>query len=64
MKGIFIYWMTGCVLLGVGAGLHETRCPNDKYPSAVEFAVGIAVWPAGVFWAITNLRLPACERHQ
>lgn len=62
MKGLGTYWIIGCLLCGASIGLHETRCPADAIPSAMEFLVGVAVWPLGISWAMMNSKLRACER--
>lgn len=61
MKALLTYWIVGCVLVGLSAGLHETRCPQDKYPKGYDIVTGVAVWPAYVTWGLSNSRKPSCD---
>jgi hypothetical protein len=61
MKRIFVFWIIGCVLVGIAAGHHETRCPNDPPPSSGEFITAISAWPALLVWGVVNSRVPECK---
>jgi len=61
MKFFAAYWILGCIFVGIGAGQHENRCPNDPYATAQEYFFAVATWPGGVAWAITNPTLSACK---
>lgn len=60
-RAFWCYWLIGCVLVGAGLGLHESRCPNDPFPHDGRIVASVAVWPAGIVWGVVNSRLPACK---
>lgn len=61
MKRLAIYWVIGCVLIGLGAGLHDKRCPNEQKAAAQELFFAIAIWPVGLVWAMSKSGpLPPC----
>jgi hypothetical protein len=47
VNGFLTYWIIGCVLIGLGLGKHQQKCPDYKPPlTANEIVAVIAVWPA------------------
>jgi hypothetical protein len=60
MRGFLVYWLIGCLLVGLGAGLRENRCPNDRI-EPVGYVVEIATWPASLALATVNSTLPPCK---
>lgn len=44
MKSLLIYWIIGCVAMGIGVGGHLQKCPNDKI-TGTDFVAAVATWP-------------------
>lgn len=62
MRSFVIYWVIGCVLIGVAVGKHERRCPHDSPPSLQNELVLIAIWPASFAAYYVNQTEPEkCE---
>lgn len=61
MKALAIYWLIGCLFVGLSAGAHETRCPSDPAVSPTTYIVAIATWPAGIVWGAVNSTQPPCR---
>jgi hypothetical protein len=59
------YLFIGAVMVGLGLGLHNRRCPNDR-ESLIENRIELATWPIelvmGVAYFSAGGQLPACEK--
>lgn len=61
MKALVGYWFVGCVLLGLGIGTRQTKCPNEK-PDKIAVILAVATWPVAIGMAFTwKGELSACE---
>lgn len=61
MKGLAIYWLIGCILIGSAIGTHASRCPSDTTPPLANLVAGIAIWPALLIAAIGMTPAKTCE---
>jgi hypothetical protein len=48
MKYLAIYWMVGCILFGLSAGLRKNNCPDESWADTHTMAFAVSVWPAVV----------------
>jgi hypothetical protein len=55
MKALLIYWIIGCVLMGLVFGKMLQKCPSDPVDYA-ELVATVAVWPLLVVGVVS---LPA-----
>jgi hypothetical protein len=53
MNSALIYWITGCIIVGVPMGSLLNDCPDARI-DAVQVAASIATWPAIVLAAIVR----------
>jgi len=61
MKALLIYWIIGCIVIGVGAGVTQRQCPNDIFDVSKMVQV-IAVWPGFLIGGIVaNLPKSECK---
>lgn len=58
---ILIYWLMGCFLIGTSVGSIRKECPSFDSPSAGEYIVQVAAWPAMLIAAYMSPRPHKCE---
>ncbi len=46
--GFTVYWLIGCLTVGIGISQHLARCPNDVPQVKLEHLVLVAAWPVGL----------------
>ena len=51
MGKLLVYWITGCLVVGVGYGIHKNKCPNDKLKNEDAWTF-TAMWPLALGYAM------------
>lgn len=62
-KGLGVYWIIGCVLLGMAQGWRWQKCPHENTKPA-EALTFVATWPAiigGLMTAPRDIESEACK---
>jgi hypothetical protein len=57
MRAVLVYWIIGCVLIGLAYGQMITECPKDKMPTS-DMVGAISIWPAFFAAAIARTGKP------
>ena len=60
IRALIIYWLIGCICLGINVGLEHTRCPHDEAEGSIE---EVLIWPS-IFGALLvwhGDEMPACK---
>lgn len=62
MEKLIIYWVIGCVVVGIPAGRIIAECPQAKFEAATALAQ-TAIWPLVLVAAIAMGKTdrPVCE---
>jgi hypothetical protein len=60
-EALAFYWLLGCILVGLADGHHAARCPHDPHFSSVEAMATVAIWPAGIAYAIEDSSPLTCK---
>lgn len=64
MRAILVYWVLGCLLLGISLERLQVKCPGDRIKMAPEVALTfVAIWPASLSaglagWAHGTIFIP------
>ena len=57
MKILMIYWLLGCLLIGLAVVSVTRKCPNDHIPQGL-IVEAVVVWPAILVVAWTGEHRP------
>jgi hypothetical protein len=48
MRIALIYWIIGCILVGIAWDVYTDQCPNDPEIRSIDALAVVALWPAAI----------------